>query len=223
MRYCTSILLTLCCLNSVFAQEKKTTASPEQAYIRVTNERAGKIVSEMDMEDEAKSKAVQHIIAQQYRDLSQIQDEKEAKIETLKKQQADNAGTDARIKGVEEETDKKIDVLHDHFLEKLSVHLTEKQIDQVKDGMTYNVLPITYKAYLDMIPDLTKEQKKFIKDNLTEAREHAMDAGSSEKKHWWFGKYKGRINNYLSEQGYDLKEEEKKWAERRAGEEDASN
>ncbi len=33
---------------------------------------------------------------------------------------------------------------------------------------------------------------------LWEAREHAIDGGSSEEKHAWFGKYKGRIiNNYL--------------------------
>src|SRR5690606_39833900 len=114
------------------------------------------------------------------------------------------------IKLVEEEADRKIAALHDQFLDKLSAHLTEKQIDQVKDGMTYNILPITYKAFLDIIPDLTEAQKKFIKGNLIEAREHAMDAGSSEKKHWWFGKYKGRINNYLSEQGYDLRSEERR-------------
>jgi hypothetical protein len=41
-----------------------------------------------------------------------------------------------------------------------------------------------------------------------------MDGESSEKKHWWFGKYKGRINNYLSAQGYDINKERKDWAER---------
>ena len=32
------------------------------------------------------------------------------------------------------------------------------------------------------------------------------------------GKYKGRVNNYLSAQGYDLKLASKEWAERRKGE-----
>jgi hypothetical protein len=65
-----------------------------------------------------------------------------------------------------------------------------------------------------MIPSLTKAQKDQIMAWLVEAREHAMDAESSEKKHWWFGKYKGRINNYLSAQGYDLQKERKEWEER---------
>ena len=33
-----------------------------------------------------------------------------------------------------------------------------------------------------------------------------MDRASSKEKHAVFGKYKGRINNYLSKQGYDLKQ-----------------
>ena len=65
-----------------------------------------------------------------------------------------------------------------------------------------------------MIPSLTEGQKKYIMDCLIEAREHAMDAGSSDKKHWWFGKYKGRINNYLSAEGYDIQKERKEWEKR---------
>jgi hypothetical protein len=50
-----------------------------------------------------------------------------------------------------------------------------------------------------------------------------MDAESSEKKHWWFGKYKGRINNYLSAQGYDLQKERKEWEEGRKLKQTSSN
>jgi hypothetical protein len=75
--------------------------------------------------------------------------------------------------------------------------------------MTYGVAPLTYKGYLELLPDLSEEQKSQILAWLIEAREYAMDAGSAEKKHWWFGKYKGRINNYLSSAGYDLKQAER--------------
>ncbi len=47
-----------------------------------------------------------------------------------------------------------------------------------------------------MIPGLTEDQKNQMLAWLSEAREKAMDAESSDKKHAWFGKYKGRINNY---------------------------
>jgi hypothetical protein len=65
-----------------------------------------------------------------------------------------------------------------------------------------------------MLPNLTTEQKKQIMTWLVEAREHAMDAETSEKKHGWFGKYKGRINNFLSAAGYDLKKESGAWHQR---------
>ena len=97
------------------------------------------------------------------------------------------------------------DQLHTQYLLKLSALLTPAQVDQIKDGMTYGVVQVTYNSYLDMLPQLTEEQKATLMAYLVEAREIAMDAGSSKEKHGWFGKYKGRINNYLSAQGYDLK------------------
>ena len=95
--------------------------------------------------------------------------------------------------------------MHVQYLIELSTLLTPEQIDKVKDGMTYGVAPRTYHSYLEMLPELTAEQKETLMAYLLEAREIAMDAGSAKEKHWWFNKYKGRINNYLSEQGYDLK------------------
>ena len=41
--------------------------------------------------------------------------------------------------------------------------------------MTYRVLPITWKAYQDMLPNLTAEQKEKMYGWLVEARELAMD------------------------------------------------
>ena len=65
-----------------------------------------------------------------------------------------------------------------------------------------------------MIPTLKDFEKKLILAWLKEAREYAMDAENSNKKHAAFGKYKGRINNYLSKQGYDLTKEREAWYER---------
>ena len=61
------------------------------------------------------------------------------------------------------------------------------------------------------ISTLKEEEKAQIMAWLVEAREFAMDAENSNKKHAAFGKYKGRINNYLSKRGYDLVKERKAW------------
>ena len=96
----------------------------------------------------------------------------------------------------------------------LSLFLDDAQIETVKDVMTYNVVKVTYDAQCDMIPTLKDEEKKQILAWLKEAREYAIDAESSKKKHETFGKYKGRINNYLSKRGYNLQKEREEWAKR---------
>ncbi|MCF6405622.1 DUF3826 domain-containing protein [Chitinophaga filiformis] len=162
----------------------------KKSYQMIVTERAAKIVSTLDINDAGKSMQVQEIIAQQYVDLRDTEEKKDTTM---------------------------VHQLHERYLSKLSSVLTTEQVTKVKDGMTYGILPITYNAYLQMLPQLTKQQQQQIMTWLEEAREKAMDAGSSEQKHAWFGKYKGRINNYLSSAGIDMKKAEAEWKKRRNG------
>jgi hypothetical protein len=205
-----SLLFLLFAFCKVSAQQYQ---DPE--YVKVTNERATKIVEKLALGNKEKEAAVTNIIAQQFRDLSKIHDGRDAEIKivkdntTLSKEQQNIS-----IEKLKAEADKSISELHKSYLKKLGKHLNEAKITQVKDGMTYGVLPITVDGYNDMLPNLTEAQKKYIYDALVEAREHAMDGGSSKEKHAWFGKYKGRINNYLSKEGYDLNKESTDWHKR---------
>ena len=103
---------------------------------------------------------------------------------------------------------------HFEFEADLANYLSDTQIEQVKDGMTYGVVQKTYEAHLEMIPSLSEAEKRQILNWLKEAREFAIDAENSKAKHTWFGKYKGRINNRLSKRGYNLDEERKAWYKR---------
>ena len=183
-------------------------------YIKVTNERAAKIVDELKLETPEKEQVVTNIIAEQYRNLSKLQGERDAKIDVLKKGDSSKEKQNSKIDKLKSKTDKSISKLHKSYLKKLSAQLSSDKVDEVKDGMTYGVLPKTYAAFLEMIPSLTQEEKDYIYNNLKEAREKAIDGGSSKEKHAWFGKYKGRINNYLSARGYDLEKERDGWYER---------
>ena len=191
---------------------KETVAEQEAAYTRTITQRADKIVKTLNIAESAKATRVRDIIVLQYRGLNKIHAERDAQVKAAK----EKAGTDkpiaeAEVKKIEEKTKVQLDKQRAKYLASLSKELRPAQVEQVKDGMTYGVVPITYKGYLAMLPDLTEEQKTYIMKNLVEARELAMDAESSEKKHGWFGKYKGRINNYLSAAGYDLKKAGEEW------------
>lgn len=184
-------------------------------YVKVTNERAAKIVTKLELKNAEKEKAVSDIIAQQFRDLSEIHDGRDAEIKKIKDDSSlAKEKQNEKIDKLKAKADESIAKLHKSYLKKLGKELSEDKITEVKDGMTYGVLPITVAGYNDMLPNLTAEQKDYIYKALVEAREHAMDGGSSKEKHGWFGKYKGRINNYLSKQGYDLNKESKDWHER---------
>ena len=200
---------------SLVAQGTSSTADKEAAYTRTITTRAEKIVAALAISDSAKSNRLVKIIADQYRNLNNIHTSRDEQVKAVKEAGGEQNEVALRITAAEDDAIIKLDNLHKQYISQLSSELTAAQVVQVKDGMTYGVLPVTYKGYNEMIPQLTEVQKKQIMEWLVEAREHAMDAESSEKKHWWFGKYKGRINNYLSSQGYDLKKEGEAWEKRR--------
>ena len=201
---------------SLLQAAAQTPAAPETkeaAYTRTITERAAKIVGKIDGLKAKDSVQVRDIIADQYRALNDIYEQQKTRKTALKARPPTEA-TKAELAKLETETTAALDKLHPQFLKKLSRRLTPAQVDQVKDGMTYGVLPVTMTAYNDMLPNLTAEQKAQMLAWLTEAREHAMDGGTSEQKHAWFGKYKGRINNYLSAAGIDMNQAGKDWQAR---------
>jgi len=194
---------------STFAQNQS-----QADYINVLTQRSDKIVKTLNITDSAKYYRIRKVLVDQYAALGKINDGFDEKVKTIKAENSDKA-----------EIAKKTDLA---FIEKnsafynqrclfesqLYAELNHNQVEAIKDGMTYNVMNVTYNSMLDMIPSLKEDEKLYIKIALREAREHAIDASSSDGKHAWFGKYKGRINNYLAGKGYDLKKEREGWNER---------
>lgn len=192
-----------------YGQSGNDALDADAAYTRAITGRADKIVATLGIGETNRAIRVRDIIVQQYRDLSAIHDVRDAKIKVAReKPGADKSTTDAVIQTAREEAQPKVDKLHGEFLARLSAELSRAQVDQVKDGLTYGVRPLTYGVYLKMYPDLTDEQKRQIMAWLVEAREIAMDGSTANEKHAVFGKYKERINNYLSRAGYDSKQGE---------------
>jgi len=202
-RWLTAVLLALLATHA----GAQTTNPDDAAYTADITKRADEVIKFIGIEgDAAKADHVRATLVNQYRSLRALHDARDAKLK------ATDDAAKAEVKSASEADIKK---LHDEFLTKLSADLSPEQVEKVKDKMTYNVVPITYAAFQDMIPTLTEPQKAYILAQLKEAREIAMDGGTSKEKHAVFGKYKGRINNYLSKEGYDLKQANKDWAGRR--------
>lgn len=190
-------------------------AAEDAAYTDMLSKRADKIVAALQLSDADKAQRVKQLLIEQYRSLKQVHDARDGKLRQLREQAGPTTKpSPEQVNRVREDAQQQLDQLNAEFVSRLSSELTPEQVEIVKNEMTYNVVPITYRGFLDMLPDLTDTQKATILQMLTEAREKAMTGGTSEEKHAWFGKYKGRINNYLSKEGYDLKQASKDWQQR---------
>lgn len=179
------------------AQVALKTEGQDPQYVETIKGRAQKIVNTLGLNDAQVAENVLNIIANRYFLLNDIHSKYD------KKTQQDALQAD----------------LYKHHFElasALAQYLTEEQIEAVKDGMTFGRLKRDYQATQDMIPSLSEYEKKQVLIWLKEAREYAMDAADSKGKHFWFDKYRGRTNNWLSARGYDLKKERDNWMKRTA-------
>ena len=183
-------------------------------YVESIVNRSQKTVDKLGLTDAKVAEDVCNIIANRYFELNDIYEIRDAKVKTVKESGLTGDAKDEALKAAENEKDAALYRSHFAFPASLSLFLNEEQIEAVKDGMTYGVVKVTYEATLDMIPSLKEEEKAQIYAWLVEAREFAMDAENSNKKHAAFGKYKGRINNYLAKRGYNLTKEREEWAKR---------
>lgn len=208
------IVCLLISFTFIFTKAQTETDPVVIGFKKTLHDRSAKIVNTLEIKDSSKYNKIVDILTDQYFYLNKVHDKTKESIAAIKALQLSDEEKNERIKKEEEAKAPQLRKLHEGFIAKLQKDLTEAEIEKIKDGLTYRVMPITFTAYQDMILTLTQEQKDKIYSWLKEARELAMDEGSSDDKHKMFGKYKGRINNYLSGQGYDMKKEEKGWQER---------
>jgi len=195
---------------TISALPNQPAADQDADYTHAITERADKIVGTLGIDDAAKATRVRDDLVRQYRSLREIHDTRDARIDEANR----SPGGDPTIaaawnKVARDDASLRLVQAHRYFVARLSAKLSPEQVEKVKDGMTYGIVSVTYDRYLTLLPKLNDEERGEILANLIEAREYAMDAGSSEEKHAVFGKYKGRINNYLSAAGHDLKQAEK--------------
>ncbi len=208
-----AIVLSLGCVGCFFLQAFPggvcPAAEPASDYERVIAGRADKILATLDLAEAAPRDRVREALLDFYRSVSSWHDAHAAERRSLRSSQEDAAKEKLAA------LDAELATLRTAFLDRVAPDLSPEHLAAIKDGLTFNVLNVTERAYHDMIPTLKDEQKTRIRDWLVEAREVAISEGSAEAKHAVFGTYKGRINNFLSQHGYDLKQEERGWQDRR--------
>lgn len=210
------LLLSLALMVGIVTAEavelKSEGRDPE--YVTAIVNRSKKIVDKLALEDQAVAEEVTKVVANRYFELNDIYEARDARLAAVKEQGLTGDEKQHATDFANYECDSKLYRSHFAFPATLGIYLTDDEVEQVIDGMTYGVVMVTYNSHLEMIPSLSDEEKKQLMAWLKEARELAVDAENSNKKHGVFGKYKGRYNNYLAKRGYDLKAEREAWYKR---------
>lgn len=93
--------------------------------------------------------------------------------------------------------------VHANLIAGLQAELTPEQIETVKDKLTVNKVPVTFKAYHQIVPNLTPEEDAKILELLKEAREKCLDVKNPDEMGRVFEPYKKQIQEYLISQGHD--------------------
>jgi hypothetical protein len=182
----------------------------EAVYTEAITRRSAAIVGLLELNDATKSNKLHGIVVAQYRALRARDEAIDQMFKALAQDAPDAATNRAAILPIVSRT------LHDQFLARLSTELTPQQVETVKDKMTYLKVEVTYKAYCEILPNLTSSDKAMILAALKEAREEAIDGGSADEKTAIFQKYKDQINARLSTKGFDVAKATREWEARQA-------
>jgi acylphosphatase len=218
-----SIWIALCLLvliTSVKAVELDS-KNRDPKYVETIVGRSQKIVDKLNLKDKTVARNVLNIVSNRYFELNDIFSKRDTTVNRIKRSALKGEAKNSAQKAAQNEKEAALYRSHFAFPANLSLYLNEAQVEAVKDGITFGVVKVTYDATLEMVPTLKEEEKTQILAWLKEGREFALDAETSNKKHEAFGKYKGRINNYLSKQGYDLVKEREGWYARIKAREEA--
>lgn len=192
-------------LNSLASPRVAQRPSGTQKYLATIKKRSAAAVSAANVSDPAKKAAAIKIVEAHYVGINDIHFDRDVAVRA-------SVGDKEMIAKARQKAASEVALVHARFTRELAGVLNPEQCDSVKDKMTYDVRPNTYRVYCEMLPELTLSEKAKIRDLLLAGREEALVAGDSKEKHEKFRLAKGRIGNYLSGQGYDLKKATEEWA-----------
>jgi len=199
------LLSPLVCLAQQEREEaaSKPAASTQQTITATAERRARGILKELALTDQAKAEKVHDIIVGFYvkriawgpKDEEMKQLARRLRSSATEKDQAQAEEIDKQIAALREE----LAAMRAGLLARLGEVLTPEQVETVKDVMTYKKVPLLLKACTRR-NTLTDRQRAVVLKLLTDAREEAMVAGSSEDKHGIFNRAVGKVNLYLDAQ-----------------------
>ena len=153
--------IMFCCVALSASAVELDSLGRDPNYVKSILKRSEKIVDNLGITDPAVKQNVLYILANRYFKLNDIYEVRDQKVKYAEAVLT-CASKQAAIEAAELEKDATLYRCHFEFPASLSLYINDKQIDAIKDGMTYNSLQVQYESLVDMVPSLTEEEKKQI-------------------------------------------------------------
>lgn len=168
-----------------------------EAFERRIAGRAARVVERLALDDAARADQVQRVLVDHMRQLSAIQDARDAALERAELPRAE-------VDAIRGRAMRETLAAHGAFVARLTALLDDGQVEQIKDALTFDMVPLSFATYQEMFPAMTEREKAQVYAWFVESREQAMMAGSAEEKLDVFRENKHRMHAYLAEGGHDV-------------------
>lgn len=181
------------------------TAAVDEATQKRADGKALRLLGTLKLDDTAKADRVKNILAGWYVTMWAWHQENDPKLKELWTQWNQARAVVPKDEFPGEVVAYKIDDVYaslkpayQMFVEKISAELSPEQVDAIKE--TWSRSPgakRTYEAYLEIVPDLTAEQKQVIHDRMLLAREDAMLTDADKEIVSIFKRHKVKVEAYV--------------------------
>jgi hypothetical protein len=178
---------------------------PAAATQKRADDKAGRLLGALKLDDAAKAGRVKDLLGGWYLTIWAWHQENDPKLKELWTQWNQARAVVPKDEFPAEVIAHQMDALYaslkpayQSFIGKLSAELTPEQVDVIKE--TWSRSPgakRTYAAYLEIVPDLTAEQKKVIHDRMLLAREDAMLTDADKEIVNIFKRHKVKVEAYV--------------------------
>jgi hypothetical protein len=185
----------------VVADDALVTSAAESAstaFEKRISGRAAGLVAKLQLADEATAGGVATAVTRFYRELNAAHSIRDSRISALA------AVESAQLHRIQFEAEKQIQAVYGGLIGSLALLLDARQVEAVKNGMTFDMVPLSLATYARMFPTLSGPQSDQLRTWLVDAREMAVTAGSAETKLDVFRVNKMRMHAYLAAQGFDV-------------------
>lgn len=189
---------TLPALADVFGNER--TVNLNKSWTQSIHKKAIEWTESLNLADAAKAKRVENAIYNHLFDITYWHNTHPGKDIP----QGINPRTGERLRGIDREIiadAAQPKAFHEALMNALRADLSDEQVTAILDKYTVGKVDFTMKAYREIVPDMTAEEEQYLMQQLSEARECAIDFKSMKEISEIFGIAKDRCELYFNTHG----------------------